>query len=146
MLLGTRSREILDWHFKYALLQNRAWILCVADRRRLLAYSIFYSQNTPKTGLKRIRLADFQTVEDNEALLLPMVSCALERCRRTGIHMLEIVGVSPEKARVIANLRPYRRKLSDLVAFYKANKLALAERLKDPKRWDVSIFDGDSSL
>lgn len=146
VLLATRTREILNWHFRYALLRGEAWILCASKESRLLAYSIFYRQDNTKFGLTRLRLADFQTLESDELLLIPMLSCALQRCRRAGIHMLEIIGVSPEKARAITKLDPYRRDLPSWLAFYKANNTQLAESLKDPKRWDLSCFDGDISL
>jgi len=146
VLLGTRTREVLDWHYKYSLLQNRSWIFCLADGPRLMAYSVFYRQDNVKFGLKRVRLADFQTLSNDNSLLLPMLSCALERCRRSGIHMLEIMGFCPEKTHLIARLAPYQRKLSSWFSFYKANNPRLAESLKDSKTWDLSWFDGDSSL
>jgi hypothetical protein len=146
VLFGMCTREILDWHFKYAQLRNKAWIFCVTDGPRLIAYSIFYRQYNVKFGLKRIRLADFQTLTNDNSLLLLMLSCALERCRCTGIRMLEILGLCSEKTQVITKLAPYRRKLPSWLSFYKTNSPRLAERLKDPKIWDLSCFDGDSSL
>jgi hypothetical protein len=146
VLLGTRTREVLDWHFKYSLSQNRSWIFCLADGLRLVAYSIFYRQDNAKFGLKRVRLADFQALSNDNSLLLPMLSCALDRCRRNGIHMLEIMGFCSEKTQLIAKVAPYQRKLPSWFSFYKTNNPLLAESLKDPKIWDLSWFDGDSSL
>jgi len=146
VLLGTRTREILNWHFGPALSLNRAWILCVNDGPRMVAYSIFYRQDNVRFGLKRVGLADFQTLANDNSLLVPMLSCALKRCRCTGIHMLGIMGLCPEKRQVIAKLAPYRRKLSSWPSFYKTNNAQLAENLKDHKVWDLSCFDGDSSL
>jgi len=146
VLLGTRTREILDWHFKYALLENKVWIFCVVDGRRLMAYSIFYRQDNAQFGLKRVRLADFQTLANDNSLLMPMLSCALERCRRTGIHMLEVIGLCSEKAEVIGKLSPYRRKLPSWLSFYKTNNPRLAQSFKNQRVWDPCLFDGDSSL
>ena len=146
ILMGTRTREVLDWHFKYSLSQNRSWIFYLANGPKLVAYSIFYRQDNAKFGLKRVRLADFQTLSNDNLLLLPMLSCALDRCRRNGIHMLEIMGLCPEKTQFIARLAPYQRKLPSWFSFYKTNNPRLAEYLKDPKIWDLSWFDGDSSL
>ncbi|MGI9072209.1 MAG: hypothetical protein ACR2JB_13060 [Bryobacteraceae bacterium] len=146
VLLGKRTREVLDWHFRYALLRNEAWIFYISEGSRLLAYSIFYRQDNTKYGLKRMRLGDFQTVADDELLLLPMLSCALERCRRAGIHMLEILGVSQERAQVLAKSGPHGRKLPSWSSFYKTNNPELTASLRDPKCWDLSCFDGDSSL
>lgn len=146
VLLGTRTREILDWHFGPGLSADNVWIFCIADRQGLVAYSIFRRQDTAKFGLRRIRLVDFQSLTDDNSLLLPMLSCALERCRQTGIHMLEIMGLCSEKTQVMAKLSPYQRKLPSWLSFYKASKQQLAESLKDQKVWDPSLFDGDSSL
>jgi hypothetical protein len=96
--------------------------------------------------LKRVRLADFQTIANDNSLLLPMLSCAMERCRCSGVQMLEIVGLCPEKTQLIAKLFPYRRKFSSWLSFYKSNNPQLAESLNDPNVWDLSCFDGDSSL
>lgn len=146
VLLGTRTREVLNWHFKYALLRHEVWIVSVTRASRMVAYAVFYRQDNSNFGLKRLRLADFQTVEGDEALLIPVLSAALKRCRREGIHMLEILGISPGKAQVIAEMAPYRRKLSSWLSFYKANHPQLVESLKDQKCWDLSCFDGDISL
>lgn len=146
VLLGTRTREILDWHFRYALSRNDAWIFCVTDGPRIVAYSIFCRQDGAMFGLKRIRLADFQSLAGDNTLLLPMLACALERCRHSGIHMLEIMGLCSEKTQVISKFAPYRRKLPSWLAFYKTNNPWLQEKLKNPRVWDLSLFDGDSSL
>jgi len=146
LLLATRTRQTLNWHFKYALLRDEVWIVCIADGSRLLAYSVFYFQHNPKFRLKRVRLADFQSLRDDNSLLLPMLSAAIERCRSNGIHMLEVAGLCPAKTKVIEKLRPYHRKLSSWFAFYKANNVLLSECLKDPQVWDLSWFDTDSSL
>ena len=147
VLLGTRTREILDWHFGPALSANNVWIFSANDGSRLAAYSIFCRQDNAKLGLKRVRLVDFQALtNDHNSLLVPMLHCALERCQSVGIHMLEVMGLSPEKKKLIEELAPYQRKLSAWRCFYKANNPGLAQRLKDPNVWDPSLFDGDSTL
>lgn len=146
VLLGTRTREILNWHFKYSLLQKRTWVFSVADGPRLLAYSIFSFHRNPSTGLTRMRLVDFQTLADDERHLEPMLAYALNSCRSERIHMLEAVGPTPERAALFAKLRPYQRKLVCWAAYYKPSNPKLKEVLKDPKRWDLSLFDGDSTL
>jgi hypothetical protein len=135
VLMSTRTGEMLNWHFGHALLRNKAWMICVSERSRLLAYSIFYRQDNTRFGLKRVRLLDFQTLANDQLLLLPILSCALEYCRGAGIHMLESLGVSPDRAQVMARLRPYRRNLRSWPAFYKTNNPHLRESLKNPKCW-----------
>jgi len=144
--LAVRTREVLQWHFKHALLRKRAWILTIADGVNLLAYSIFRRQDSSKYGLQRVRLIDFQALNGNTALLLPMLRSALAMCRDQGIHMLEYIGARRQVKDILASLHPHQRKLPSWLYYYTAADEVLASRLADPSVWDPSCFDGDSSL
>ena len=146
VLTATRSRQMLEWHFQSALAENRAWVLTVEDGARLAAYAIFLRRDNRELDLNRLRLIDFQTLDGKNELLVPMLSRALDRCRREGIHMLEIVGVGSEKQRIIDSIAPHRRALPSWLYFYKTRDTYLAKALQDPKSWDPSCFDGDASL
>ncbi len=146
VLRAVRSRELLNWHFQYALRHDKAWIVTAGNGSEITTYGIFLRCDSPKYGLKRVRLIDFQTLDDNPSLLLPMLSWALRRCRREGIHMLECIGFRADKQNVIANAAPYERKLPSWLYFYKASDKVLAARLSDSRAWDPSQFDGDASL
>jgi hypothetical protein len=146
VLLGVRTREMLEWHFRYALLQKKVWILAISKGSHLSAYAIFCRQDNTRFGLKRMRLVDFQALDEDISLLLPMLSWALDKCQHEGIHMLEIIGLGPEKRNVIETLACRHRKLPSWLYFYNTKSQGLAESLKDPKVWDPSSFDGDSSL
>jgi len=145
-LLANRSRQMLDWHFKHPLTDSRAWVVTAGEGRKLAAYAIFLRQDNALFSLKRMRLVDFQTLDDKTELLVPILSRAFERCQREGIHMLEAMGFAPDKQRVIDSLLPHRRPLSSWRYFYKTGNRELAERLKNPEVWDTSCFDGDASL
>jgi len=148
LLLAVRSREVLEWHFKFPLLQNAAWIYLVEGNAGLAAYAVFLRQDNPEAGLTRVRLADFQCLEQESALdvLMPMLQTAIDRCRQECIHMLELIGFAPALERKLERASPHRRPLPNWVYYYKANDPALAERLKNPAVWEPSLFDGDSSL
>jgi hypothetical protein len=146
ILLATRSREVLDWHFGRALADNRAWALTVGNPSGMIAYAIFYRQDNTANGLKRMKLADFQSLEGNIELLTPILFRALEECAKQGIHVLEMSGLSAEKQRITDQLRPYKRKLSSWRYFYKTTNKQLAESLQNPQVWDPCCFDGDASL
>jgi hypothetical protein len=145
-LLASRARDVLEWHFKHALATDKAWVLTVASGSELSAYAIFRRQDNPAYGLKRMRLVDFQTMPGEAELLGPMLLCALDRCRREGIHMLEAIGFCSDKQRVIESLAPHRRQLSSWRYFYKANNEHLAASLQNSQVWDATCFDGDASL
>lgn len=146
LLLVDRSADTLNWHFKYALEENRGWVATLSAGSRLLAYSVFVRQDNHAVNLKRIRLVDFQALDGNLETLVPMLSQALELCRKQGVHMLEAVGFSPEKKQVLARFAPHQRELPGWLYFYKAKDKELAESLKDPRVWDPSPFDGDGAL
>ena len=148
MLLADRSREALQWHFKFALQQNAAWIYIVEGNSGLAAYSVFLRQDSLETGLKRVRLADFQCLERESApeLLGAMLEAAVDRCRQEPIHMLELIGVSQELEGKLERLCPHGRSLPTWMYYYKPNNPALAENLKNSAVWEPSMFDGDSSL
>jgi hypothetical protein len=146
-LLAVRTREMLDWHFGTALLQNRLWILTVMKGSDLSAYALFYRQDNGKFDLKRVRLVDFQALdEEGHDPFLPILSSALERCQNECMHMLECIGLRPSQREITAKLEPHQRRLSSWFYYYKAKDLSFAETLKDPMVWDPSGFDGDASL
>jgi hypothetical protein len=139
LLLAVRTREVLEWHFKYPLRNDQVWIL-TAGANPITAYPIFLRYDNPAARLTRMRLIDFQALDGSTALLAPRLAWALERCRREGIHMFESIGFCPEKMRVINELSPYGRKLPCWMFFYKTPHQKLAEKLADPSAWDPSQF------
>jgi len=145
-LLAVRSREMMEWHFKHAMAKNRAWVLTISKGSALVAYAIFHRQDNPVHALTRMRLVDFQVLGENMELLRPIFCQAIARCRREKIHMLEAIGFSAQKQRVLETLAPHVRALSSWRYFYKAGNPTLAQALKDPAVWDPSCFDGDASL
>ncbi|PWT79308.1 MAG: hypothetical protein C5B58_13805 [Acidobacteria bacterium] len=146
LLLAVRTREALEWHYKYSLLSGRLWILTAVDGSRLLAYVTFERRDKPELGLKRVSLVDFQSLDGSITLLSPLLSFAVKKCRDDGIHALENIGRWLERGELIETLAPYRRKLPTWSFFYRANNPELAERLRDRRAWAPSLFDGDASL
>lgn len=145
-LLAVRTREMLQWHFKYALTDRRVWILATVRQNRILAYSIFLRKDIPALQVTRMMLVDFQTLDGKIASLEPMLQCALKRCSQEHIHMLEAIGFAREKREMMFKLAPYRRRLPYWLYYYKAQDKDLAGCLANPEQWDPSMFDGDSSL
>lgn len=148
LLLGVRDRETLDWHFKYGLGNGTVWLYTAEQDSRLVAYAVFDRHDYPPAGLTRMWLTDFQSVDDATAPahLTAMLSLALQRCKREGIHMLEVTGAGPWMQPILERASPHRRRLSNWRYFYKANNPVLAKRLQDSVLWEPSFYDGDSSL
>jgi hypothetical protein len=148
LLLAVRSQEALAWHFKFALIQDTAWIYAVEGMSGLAAYSVFLRHDYQEIGLTRVRLVDFQCLDREKApeLLSAMYQAAMARCRKESIHMFEVVGLAPELEKTLERDSPHHRALSAWLYFYKTNNSSLAQRLMDPAVWEPSLFDGDSSL
>jgi len=146
LLLAVRTREALEWHFKYALLQKRLWIAVAPNSGKLDAYAIFERKDNLKLGLKRVRLVDFQSLDGSTALLAPILAWALKACRDEGVHVLESCGRWLEAGGFLHTAAPHQRTLAVWTYFYRANDPSLAERLTDPQAWAPSLYDGDASL
>lgn len=146
VLRAVRTKEILEWHFRYGLRNKKVWIVTTDQGAVLKAYAIFLRQDNPAFGLKRMRLVDFQTLDGNTTPLLPMLLWAVQRCRKEGIAMLESIGFCADKTKVISKVLTYKRRLPSWLYFYKTRDKSLGERLGDPNAWDPSQFDGDASL
>jgi hypothetical protein len=146
VLLAVRSREFLHWHFNYALRGNRLWIATLVDGSRLIAYAIFLKTANTTTGVKQVKLVDYQSLDASPAMLGIFVSWALQRCRAEGIHILEHTGRFLADGEFFETVAPYRRKLPSWQYFYRINNPALKAALSDKHAWAPSLFDGDATL
>jgi len=145
LLLAVRTRQVLDWHFKFALRENRLWIVTVSNALGIRACAIFMRQDVPRFGLKRLRVVDFKALQGDSGLFAPLLLWALEKCQRERIHTLENVGL-PLGTDILEGI-PFRvRRLPSWSNYYCATNKQLAEALSVPDVWEPSLFDGDASL
>jgi hypothetical protein len=145
-LLAVRSRAVLEWHFHYALRENRIWIATINDGSRLCAYGIFLLERNLQDKERRIWLIDFQARIDKALLFYPMLLEALDRCRREGIHLLATIGLCPQGVGDIGFLAPYHVHQRGWQYLYKACDRSLVQVLNNPEVWVPSLFDGDASI
>jgi hypothetical protein len=145
-LLGVRSCDVLEWHFGASLRREEVWVLTVPDGERLAGYAIFQRRDEPATGLRRMRLVDFQALSDERDCLNALLSEALRMAQRESIDVLEKVGRNLEDTRLIDEFAPYRRKLPAWPMFFHTPDAELHHQLQRPEVWNPSSFDGDSSL
>lgn len=145
-LLANRSREVLEWHFRYPLSRKAAWISTVSDGDRLLAYAVFCRKDVARIGLRRVRLIDYQSWCDEGAWLPPLLADALERCRQDGTAVLESIGWRIGGGDLMDKLAPHFRTLPSWQYFYKAANSELRELLKDRAVWNASHYDGDACI
>lgn len=145
VLLAVRSRESLEWHFKQAAEENRLWITTIVDGSRLIAYAIFCKVSNLSTGIKQVKLVDYQSLDNRPTMLEPILAWTLEKCRSEGIHMLEHTGRWLEKGEFF-DAAPYRRKLPAWQYFYRVHNPTLGQQLGNKHTWAPSLFDGDATL
>lgn len=146
VLLATRDRQTLEWHFKYALEQERIWILTACDGPRVLAYAILERRDAQALDLARMLLVDFQALAGDQDLASAMISCVLERCRREGIQVLENMGCWLEKQQPHIPRAPHRRDLGNWSYLYQATNQGLVDALKNAESWRPTQYDADGSL
>ena len=146
VLLAARDRQTLEWHFKYALAENRIWILTACDGPRLWAYAILERRDAQALDLSRILLIDFQALARDQNLASAMISFVLERCRREGIQVLENIGCWLEKQQHVEPRAPHHRDLGNWSYLYQAANPELAKALKSAESWCPTQYDADASL
>jgi hypothetical protein len=145
VLLGSRDRKTLEWHFHHALRSGNAWILTATRDQRLLAYAVFLRRDIESISLHRMLLADFQELEPG--YLPQLLSSAISHARREKLDVVEIPASRFLDSPEVQRMAPHWRSMSEdsLTYFYKANG-NLAAKLDQEIMWDMTFFDGDSSL
>jgi hypothetical protein len=144
VLLAERSRETLEWHFNRTPEQNTYGILTLSRGSRMTAYAIF--DRCDSLGLKRVRLMDFQALEDAGGALSCLLSRLLRDCVETGVDVLESAGWPLEALGKPDRVAPYRRTLDAWRYYYRATTEDLRQTLAAPGVWAPSYYDGDASL
>jgi hypothetical protein len=147
LLLAIRDRQTLQWHFKYALKEDRIWIVTACDGPRLLGYAILERRDVKSSvKLKRMVLVDLQALAGYQNLAADMISLALDRCRREGIHVFENIGCWLEEQHPLVPRAPYHRKLRNWCYLYRTISPDLADALGNPHSWCPTHYDTDASL
>lgn len=145
-LTAIRDARTLRWHFRQRLAQDRLAIQILTSGSEIRAYSILAFDPAPPAGRFRARLVDLQFLEPDPVALQPLIKQTLDAAVARKAFVLEVVGFSPEKLRLISDFGLHRRRLPSWPFLFKARAPGLAEALTRPATWDPSSYDGDSSL
>jgi len=146
VLLADRSQPALEWHYKDALAQNRLWILTASDRQRLIAYAIFEQKEARLVDLPKLVLVDYQSLSNAGELGTLIISCALKRCRKAFVPVLENPGCWLEALHPGAKRASFRRKFGGWSYLYHASNPELSDALRAPESWYPTQYDADASL
>jgi hypothetical protein len=145
-LLALRTRPVLDWHYHYALRENRVWILTVSKGSDLQAYAVFV-MTRPQAGspVRRVLLADYQSLERNDGVYYATLRQALKQSAHLGCHLVSTSGFSASGTDTSIPA-PYRPVQPNCIFLYKALNPDLAGTLTGPQAWCPSLYDADASL
>ncbi len=146
--LAWRTRADLEWRFHFALREKRIWIATFSQGGRLRAYAIFLLQKNcePQDRIRRLIVADFQSLDRDDSVYCAMLRAALERSRKSGIHLLVTMGISASGTDMSV-MAPHRGPLPrHSTSLFKARDPKLSRALESPQAWCPSLYDGDSSL
>jgi len=146
VLRAVRTTGVLEWHYSPAFRAGSAWFVTVHRGSSMVAYGSFFRHDNDALGLKRVRLVDFQALDDDLELLEVVLSCALKKCRDDGIDMLESIGFCERTRCRISRVAGFHRQLPSWLYYYQVQDIQLGELLKDSMVWDPSQYDGDASL
>lgn len=143
-VLAARDSATLSWHFAMPMRNSRLWILTASRNRQLRAYAIFERKDTGEE-LRRMRLVDYQTIEQDTDLLEDLLAAALRRCVAEDVCVLDKSGLGLAKMRVFDESAPYRRK-QPWPFWYRVSNSAFADDLRQPQFWEPTEYDGDASI
>jgi hypothetical protein len=143
-LLAVRDRATLAWHFPTTRTPGRE-ILALQRADELLGYAVLIRKDQEPIGLKRLRICDLQTLEDDPSHVESLVSAAMTTARHSGIHMVEVMGHDAFRRSVFERLKPHRRQ-GGMRCLYWPKNPKLADPLLEPETWALSPYDGDNSL
>lgn len=147
ILIGRRDEAALNWHFGDALQSGAAWLFDCRAGSRVAAYGVFLRYDHHNIGLKRMVLADYQEAAEGESRFREILNAALLQARCERIHTVEVSGSRLEQSDFVQKLAPHKRAMSDHSMAYQYKAFNHWEQvLADEARWDLTLFDGDSSL
>lgn len=145
-LLAVRSRAILEWHFQQAIREKRLWVVTATEGSCISAYAIFLLKRSSGDGVQRLVFVDFQARKGLEHLFHGLLTYALHKCHRDGIHLLQTTGSFVKGIGDVRHLAAYRLRQAAWSYWYKPLHRTLDHVLSDPGVWAPSLFDGDASL
>ncbi len=143
-LLAVRDRASLAWHFPEAYMPGRM-ILGLHQGDVLFGYAVLIRMDHEPTGLKRLRICDLQTLENDSEHVEALLSAAIDAARQSGVHMVEIMGHDGFTRSIIERSNPHHRQ-GGMQCLYWVKNSELDGPLLLPETWSLSPYDGDNSL
>ncbi|NMO92803.1 hypothetical protein [Actinomycetospora sp. TBRC 11914] len=145
VLLAVRDRATLEWHYGIPLRAGRLWVYTAEQGGRIRAFCVVREYTRP-SGMRSMKIVDFQSVEPSVDLLPGLARAAAARCAGARIGMLEHNGCDIPKMAGFDEVAPYRITKAAWSFYYRTTDPDLADTLAHPDVWDPSEYDGDASF
>jgi len=145
-LLADRHPATLRWHFDIPGDRAATRVLCCYADRELKGYLVIRHEPDPEAGPRRSIICDMFIRQDLPEILEALFVAAYDEAKRTGSHVLEVVGFPADIRKVFLRWNPYQRKFPACPFYYKATDAAFHNELLDEGLWYASPYDGDATL
>jgi hypothetical protein len=145
VLLAVRDRATLAWHFRIPLRGGRLRIFTASRGGRMRAWCLVKEYERP-SGMRSMKIVDYQTVDTSADLLPGLVRAAVDRCAAEGLGMLEHNGCDLPKLAAFDRYAPYRIIKAAWSFYFVTSDPDLQATLARPDAWDPSEYDGDASF
>ena len=150
-VLAVRDRPTLAWRFGIPLRAGRLWVHEAHRKGRMRAYCVVRAHyHRPaaahrSSGLHRMRIVDYQSVDGSVDLLPGLLRAAALCCARNGYTMLEHNACEVPKMRSFDRAAPHRKAKETWSFYVRTTDPALTADLERPEVWDPSEYDGEPS-
>jgi hypothetical protein len=124
---------------------GRLWVYTAQQGGRIRAFCVAREYTRP-SGMRSMKIVDYQTVEPSVDLLPGLARAAADRCARDHLGMLEHNGCDVPKYGGFDQVAPYRITKAAWSFYYRTTDPDLAAELGHPDVWDPSEYDGDASF
>lgn len=146
-LLADRSPATLRWHFEIPCDRGTTAVLCCSKNGELLGYAVIRDEGPDeRNGLRTAMVADLLVKKDDVGVTKALLAAAYYHSKKTGSHILEVLGYPQSIRDVCTELHPYARKLRANPYNYKAADPVMHRMLSDATAWYACPYDGDSTL
>jgi hypothetical protein len=145
-LSAKRTPEIMRWHFDPPHNRRKISIFACSAENKLAGYVIVRHEQEVTSGIRRSLVADMMIQDDDPVVLEHLLAAAFQASKKSGCHVLEVMGFPQNIRQKLLKLKPYTRKYPACPFYYKARERSLHEKLANESVWYASPFDGDATL
>lgn len=144
-IMGDRSATALRWHFGSPAGSDGTRLLACQRGSELAGYLTTRDETGLDEQLLRTRITDFVVARRDAHVARSLLWHAFEDARMRRRHVLELRRAAPWIRAIAEQGRPFERAVSHWPCLYRSAR-SFDAALDLEARWELSDFDGDSSL